>query len=208
MHSEEQLIKACQKYKLSAQKELYELYEPVMRLVCLRYTETTEDAEDVLQEGFLKVFQNIKQFKSVGSLEGWIRRIIINTALYHYKKTKRHREQYRFDNINEIDTDVTEEQPIYGFDNSIDRTDVDVQKIDFELIQQADFSQEELLDALTFLKDDFKIVFNLFFIEGFKHKQIADFLGVDEKTSRSRLLRARKQMQQELYRRTISKLVV
>ncbi len=205
--TEKQILEGCKKCKLDAQKALYNQFAPKMRPVCIRYSNSRADAEDILQEGFLKVFQNIKQYKEIGSLEGWIKRIIINTALYFYKKNKKNSELYNFDSIteNDIEASISDE-----YNEEFDLTN----KRDFdslseqEVILQADFSKEEITEALNTLKDEFKMVFNLYYIEEFKHKQIAEMLGIDENTSRTRLLRAKTKIQKELFARCKSKFLI
>lgn len=204
-YTEEQLVEGCLKHKVKIQKAFFEFYAPRMRSVCRRYAQSVEDAEDILQDGFIKVFQNIGQYKHAGSLEGWIKRIIINTALYHFKKSKNSRLVENFDSINEKDIDSVDEID-EGYE--IDSVDFDSNSVDFNLIQQAEFSESELMDALMSVKENFRVVFNLYFIENYRHKEISEMLSIDEKTSRSRLLRARKQIQEELFRRSKSKLVV
>ncbi|MBK8806194.1 MAG: RNA polymerase sigma factor [Bacteroidales bacterium] len=204
--TEKQILEGCRKCKLDAQKALYNQFAPKMRSVCIRYSNSRVDAEDILQEGFLKVFQNISQYKEIGSLEGWIKRIIINTALYFYKK-KKNTELYNFDSIaeNDIDESISDEH-IEDFDltNKSDFNSLSEQ----EAILQADFSKEEITEALNTLKDEFKVVFNLYYIEDFKHKQIAEMLGIDESTSRTRLLRAKKKIQKELFAQCKSKFLI
>lgn len=205
MLTEKQLIKKCRRFNVAAQRELYERYAVGFKCLCVRYVKQSADADDVLQEAFLKIFQNIKQFKGEGSFEGWMKRIVINTALYHYKKTLRVKSHLSVDDVSEPSgTDFDD----YEKSGSIDRTDIDENIFDYKLVEQADFSKKELLECVDKLKDDFKIVFNLYFIENYKHQQIAEVLGIDEKTSRSRLSRARKYIQELLYKKTIEKVSV
>lgn len=201
MLSEKQLIKKCKQYNMKAQKELYDRYAVTFKLICLRYIKPETDADDVLQEGFMKIFNNIKQFKGEGSFEGWMKRIIVNTAIYHFKKKKARKEELNVDEINESTVLQDEEQEF----SNVDKNDIDENKVNFALVEQAQFSKEELLACIETLKEDFKVVFNLFFIEDYKHKDIAELLGIDEKTSRSRLNRAKGMIQKALYKQSIEK---
>lgn len=171
----------------------------------MRYVRDESEADDIIQEGFMKIFKHIKQFKNTGSFEGWMKRIIINTAINHYKKLKKENTQLCFDSINE--TEISDENETLP-NEIIDRADIDEANISFSMVEQADFSKEELLSAIEMLKDDFKMVFKLFFFEEYKHQDIAELLSIDEKTSRSRLSRARKTIQQNLYQQTINRVSV
>jgi len=205
MLSEKQLIKKCKRYNLKAQKELYERYAPTFKCICMRYIKPETDADDVLQEGFLKIFKYIKQFKGEGSFEGWMKRIIVNTALYYCKKKTALKEDF---SVDDRDTIAVENNEELEENSKIDRNDIDETTINYDLIEKAEFSKQELIDALDVLKDDFKIVCSLYFFEGYKHADIAEMLDIDEKTSRSRLSRAKKMLQDELYKRSITKMTL
>ena len=189
MIHDEQLIKDCIKLNKVAQRELYNKYAPTMRVLSARYTTNSADAKDILQDGFIKVFTNIKKFTGAGTLEGWIKKIIINTAISHYHKNKKKAEITLTDNV-----DTSQDYKFYNdFDNEKETNSL------FELIEHADFSEEELMDSLNVLKADFRIVFNLFFLEDYSHNEISEILNIDEKTSRTRLFRARQKMQKHLH---------
>lgn len=138
----------------------------------MRYARSRQEAEDFLQDGFIKVFDNIKKFNYSGSFEGWVRRIMVNSALKNYRKASFH---------NEI---MPEEEIEMGFDQGI------VNKI----------SEKELLELISKLPDGYRMVFNLFAIEGYEHKEIAEMMGINEGTSRSQLNKARHWLQKELAR--------
>ena len=197
MINDDQLVKDCMRQNKLAQQELYNKYSPVMRAICFRYADDKEEAKDILQDGFIKVFLNIAQFKFKGSLEGWIRRIMINTAIGYYNKKKRKSEVVLVEEIHEL---PEESKDSFDGENSTENPFL------FDVILDADLSQEELLEALNILKPEFRIVFNLFFLEEFPHKDIATLLNIDEKTSRTRLFRARNKVQKHLYELSLEKL--
>lgn len=136
--------------------------------VCNRYSRHSMEAEDILQDSFIKVFDNIHRFESKGSFEGWIRRIVINTALKNYSKKSFKQEQIGIDN-----------QPEVPLDPSVYQS----------------FGEKELLALINRLPEGYRLVFNLYAIEGYSHKEIADMVGIQESTSRSQLVKARKMLQ-------------
>ena len=205
MISIDQIISRCKQYDKFAQKLLYERYAPAMNGLCMRYTSDSDTVKDLLQEGFIKVFSNIKQFKGNGSFDGWIKRIFINTAISHIRKNTIKNKQL---NIDEIE----ESRIIETTDSSFDEADginifekKGVQN-NFKLVQSADFSEIELLEVLNKVPEKYRLVFNLYFIENIKHEEIAEMLSIDVVTSRTRLLRARIIIQNELYLLSIAKL--
>ncbi|MFO8128772.1 MAG: RNA polymerase sigma factor [Bacteroidales bacterium] len=172
MYSEEEIIKRCLNNDSHAQEALYRQYAPKMFGICLRFTRNKMEAEDVLQDGFIKIFTYLKDFKNEGSLEGWIRRTMINTAINFYKK--------KVKRYNELNIDKTE-LPDSDEENIIDK-----------------LSAEELLATIQELPDGYRMVFNLSVIEGFTHKEIGDILHISENTSKSQLSRARSTLQNKL----------
>ncbi len=146
------------------QQELYERYAPKMYAVCLRYASNAEEAEDVLQEGFIKIFNKIGSFRGEGSFEGWIRRIFVNTAIEQFRK------KTYLKPITE-----TEENTVEGKYLSV--LDTLAEKDIIQLVQQ--------------LSPGYRTVFNMYVIEGYTHKQIAELLGISEGTSKSQLSRAK-----------------
>jgi RNA polymerase sigma-70 factor (ECF subfamily) len=183
MLTEADLIKGCKDLNRLAQKELYERYCGKMRSVCQRYSGNSDEAQDILQEGFIKIFSNINKFSGNGSLEGWIKRIIINTAITSYHKSKK------------LNSDSIHDHNIAESVANIDGEDEDDE---LSIINQANLSKEELMDALQILSEAYRIVFNMYYIESYSHKEISDLLGIDEKTSRTRLFRGRQQLQKYL----------
>lgn len=159
------LVKDCLKEKPSAQRELYEHFAGPMLGVCYRYTKSVAIAEDVLQEGFVKVFKNLHQYKGEGELGGWIRRIMVTTAINYLKKNK----QYQHDLL------FTDE-PLHAVTNENPEVKLEAKEL-AELIRQ--------------LPVGYQTIFNLYAIEGYTHSQIGEILGIHEGTSRSQYARAR-----------------
>lgn len=161
-----QLIKDCLKEKAKAQKELYEEFCRPMLSVCYRYTKSMADAEDVLQEGFVKVFKNLKQYKFQGELGAWIRRIMVTTAINYLKKNVRYQTDFLFpdDHLHIVSNDHHPEITI---------------------------SAKELAGLIRQLPPGYQTIFNLYAVEGFNHVEIGKLLGIQESTSRSQYARAR-----------------
>ncbi len=172
MISDDEIIKGCIDGDKKFQRLLYEKYASVMLGVCIRYFRDIEEAEDALQEGFIKVYTNIDKFRFEGSFEGWIRRIMINTALNYYRSNLKH----------------------YFHSDVEDRED----KIDFDKDFNQDFYVEDLLKIVRDLPPGYQMIFNLFEIEGYSHKEIAEQLNISKNTSKSQLLKARKLLQKKL----------
>ena len=170
--NETQLIEGCKQHNPKAQKALYDTYARKMMSVCLRYASNRETAEDLLQEGFIKVFSAIGSFEGSGSFEGWMRRIFVNTALEYLRKN-----------------DILKESV------EIDNTEV-LQEVDYSAIER--ISADELMELIAELPPGFRTVFNMFVIEGYSHKEIGDALGITESTSRSQLTRAKRLLQKKL----------
>lgn len=161
---------------------LYERYYSPMLGVCLRYASNYADAEDFVQDGFIKVFNDIHSFKGKGSLEGWIRRVIINSVLMKLRKT---RKEFAHDDM-ETTMDEAAEEPMSSGEE--EQKDIDV----------LDFSQEEAVRIIQTLPEGFRKVLNLYVIDGYKHREIAKLLNISVGTSKSQLNRARKLMKQKL----------
>ena len=169
MTSEEKLIEGCQKGKKKFQKKLYESYNKKLFVVCLRYTRSRLDAEDVLQEAFIKIFANIQTFRGESSLEGWMKRIVINTALNLYRSKIN---QFPTKDIEDVSNQLKEEE--------------------FTL---SNFSLKELLQMIQSLPDGCREIFNLY-VDGFKHKEIAEKLNISIGTSKSQYSRAKVLLQE------------
>jgi RNA polymerase sigma factor (sigma-70 family) len=202
LDSLEKIINGCRRRDLKYQKLLFDAYAGKMKYVCLRYLANDADAEDALQDGFIKLFSSIDQFENKGAFEGWMRRIFVTTALMAIRKKKARKEHV----VEETpDSDI---EPDELEDEGICASEINPDKIDLSVVRKADFSKEELLSCVSVLSEDFKIVFNLFYIENYRHADIAALLGIDENTSRTRLVRARKKIQAELYKRSIEKVMI
>lgn len=201
MLKENILISECIKQSSFAQRELYDRYAPKMRAICFRYCSCKDEAKDILQDAFIKVFTKLNQYSGTGSLEGWIKRIVINTAIENFNKKKK-ASWINIDDVKEIESPSTD---IGSGALEIDKKDF-ASSFSFELLLEANLSKEELTTALNKLPEIFKIVFNLFFIENYSHKEISELLGIDETTSRTRTLRAKKLLQKEIYELTAQKI--
>ncbi|MBE2231322.1 MAG: RNA polymerase sigma factor [Chitinophagaceae bacterium] len=153
------------------QEALYQRFSPRMYAVCLRYAGNTEEAEDILQEGFVKVFRKLESFRNEGSFEGWIRRIFVNTAIEHFRRKK-----YLLP--------VTEKE-----ENTLEARNTSV--LD-------DLSARDIMAIVQELSPGYRTVFNLYVVEGFTHKEIADILGISEGTSKSQLSRAKVILQEKV----------
>lgn len=165
-------VERCQKGDRGAQKSLYEKLASKMLGVCIRYARDQSEAEDFLQEGFIKVFKNIHNLRNPLQVEGWIEKIMVNTALEHIRKKK---------TVNGYEVDLE------------DNVDVEEEeKVTDEL------SREELLSIIQELPDGFRAVFNMYAIEGFSHKEIAEKLSITEGTSKSQYARAKSILQQKV----------
>lgn len=165
----EKVISDCKKNKRKAQVMLYKQYAPMLLGVCSRYVYDQAEAEDILQDGFLKIFGNIKEYTGKGHFENWMKKIIINTAITHFHKEKKH---YYHEEIEDVK--------------------------DFELQTSISPMQEietkELYNLLKTMPEGYRMIFNLYAIEGYKHKEIAERLNIDESTSKTQYLRAKNWM--------------
>ncbi|MBN1338876.1 MAG: sigma-70 family RNA polymerase sigma factor [Bacteroidales bacterium] len=174
MMSTGQIVKDCRAGKRKAQNLLYRMYSAQMLGVCMRYGNDLHEAEDMLQEGFIKVFQNIRQYKGTGPLQAWIRRIIVNTAINHLKRNARHK--LHFDYSDGLVDDIADE------------SEEDYPETDPEVI----------IGMIRDLPEGYRMVLNLFVFEGFGHKEIAGLLGISENTSKTQLFKARESLKKKL----------
>lgn len=169
--TERELIEGCLRGKAHCEKALFDRYAGKMMAVCLRYAPDTADAEDILQEGFIKVFENLRSFRFEGSLEGWIRRVVVTTALKHLRRAR----------------PVQELSAAEDFNESPDVPDIITQ-----------LGEQEIIRLIGELPQGYRMVFNLYVIEGYRHQEIAELLAIEESTSRSQLVKARKWLQDKL----------
>lgn len=170
MLTEQELIEGCRKGERTAQRALYDRFCRKMTVLCLRYSKTTAEAEDILQEGFVKVFNAIKDFRQESKLETWITRIMVNTALNVQRK-----KLYLYPMVDVQEIELPENE-------------ISISGINFQ----------QLLEMIQSLPQGCQIVFNLFAIEGYSHKEIAEQLGISEGTSKSQFARAKSLLQQKL----------
>ncbi|ANI90134.1 RNA polymerase subunit sigma-70 [Arachidicoccus ginsenosidimutans] len=170
-NSFEAVIEECRKRNPAAQRQLYNAYSAKMFMICLRYAKSREDAEDILQMSFIKVFKNIDAFSDTGSFEGWMRRIVVNTAIENYRKS-----------IHTFEIVTNENAVAEVKDESV-----------FDKLQM-----EDLMKLINQLPDGYRIVFNMYAIEGYSHKEIAEALNISEGGSKSQLSRARQILRQEI----------
>lgn len=168
---EDELIRGCVQRESAAQKRLYEMYSSKMYALCYRYVREPMEAEDILVTAFTKIFDKIDQFKKEGSFEGWIRRIVMNEALTHLR---RNRSMY-------LETELEQADREPDYDKLSDHLEA-----------------EDLLNMIREMPSGYRIVFNMYAIDGYSHKEIADHLGISENTSKSQLSRARTYLQKIL----------
>lgn len=175
MDKEVKLIEGCLAGKRKAQNELYSRFAPLLFGICLRYAANRFEAQDMLQEGFIKVFSTLSSYESKGSFEGWMKRIVINNALNHIRSNAKQ----------QLFTDYTEvgniPEPIPETDETFPPPDADI-----------------LLRLIQELPEGYRMVFNLYVFEDYTHKEIAETAGISENTSKTQLMRARNLLQKKL----------
>lgn len=165
------MIKGCVKNNAACQQMLFGQYAGILMTICLRYSCDQTEAEDMLQEGFIRIFRYINQYKFEGSFEGWLKRIVVNTALRILQK-----KGIRFQEINE---EVQE-----------------LQHPDADALSNA--GEHEILKLISNLPQGYRVVFNLYVLEGYSHGEIAEMLGINTGTSRSQLAKARRTLQEQI----------
>ena len=169
-YSEAELVEGCKQENPVFQRALYQQYYRLMFGVCLRYTDNKDDAQDILQEGFIRVFKNIKSFRGQGSFEGWVRRIMVHTSIEHYRRNSRY-----------FMVDIDE-----------------AHQIEFKPDALTSLSRDEIMSLIRDLPAGYRTVFNLYVIEGYPHQEIAEMLNISVGTSKSQLSRAKKILQEKL----------
>lgn len=175
--TEEVILQGCLRNDPVAQRELYNTYSPKMLAVCYRYAHHREDAEDMLQEGFIKVFLQLKTFENRGSFEGWIRRIIVHTCINILKKNKKFNESVEL----------------------IHASSVSVREESVPALVQV----KQIVECIRSLPIGYRTVLNLFAIEGYSHREIAQLLDIEESTSRSQFTRAKGMLEEVLIKKNI-----
>jgi RNA polymerase sigma factor (sigma-70 family) len=170
--SESDLIKGCIAGDRRMQEELYSRFSPKMYAVCLRYANNADDAQDLLQEGFIKVYRNLHRFRAEGSFEGWIRRVFVNTSIEHFRKKSTRLSM------------VTDKE-----ENTIEDADITaIHKL----------AEKDIINIIQELSPGYRTVFNLYVVEGYSHKEIGELLGISEGTSKSQLARAKGVLQKKI----------
>ena len=172
MQSDEDIIRRCIKRDRQAQKILYERYADILLGVCSRYAANIAEAEDILQEGFVKVFFHLQEYVASGSFFNWMRKIMINTAITYYHRNLKYR--YHRDIESLYDPPHTDNPDKF------------------------DFTKEEMMQVIQNLPSGYRMIFNLYAIEGYKHREIAEMLNIDINTSKSQYSRARKMIRKNL----------
>ncbi|TWI84894.1 RNA polymerase sigma-70 factor (ECF subfamily) [Lacibacter cauensis] len=166
------LIQGCIQGDRRMQKALYDKYAGKMYAVCLRYMGNADDAQDILQDGFIKVYKNLERFRGEGSFEGWVRRIFVNTAIEQIRKKKN-------------DLSLTEKE----------------ESIELKSVTAIEnINEKDLMKVIKELSPGYRAVFNLYVVEGYSHKEIGELLGISEGTSKSQLARARMILQEKIKR--------
>ncbi len=161
---ESDLIRGCLEGDRRMQEELYRRLSPRMYAVCLRYAGNAEEAEDILQEGFIKVFKKLDSYRGEGSFEGWVRRVFVNTAIEHFRR-KRYLQP-----VTEKEENTIEGKSLSALD---------------------ELGEKDILELVQQLSPGYRTVFNMYVVEGYTHKEIGDLLGISEGTSKSQLSRAK-----------------
>lgn len=173
MMSDQNIIEGCVRHSRKAQQMLWKQYSGYLLGVCMRYATDRPEAEDMLQEAFLRIYFNLGEYSGTGSFKGWLRKVTVNTAITYYHKNLRHKHH------TDIDDYVSAETGSRGFEE------------DF-------YTAEDLYRVLNELSPGYRMVFNLYTIEGYKHQEIAEMLGIDVNTSKSQYSRARAILRKKL----------
>lgn len=176
MLADDSIIEGCVEGKRSAQSALYRKYAAVMLAICLRYAKNRDEAEDILQEAFLKIFQHIGTYRKEGSFEGWMKRIMVNHALNFYRKNRKSPFLEDIDSINESEIMEKEDQPAL----------------------HSPVSAEKLIAMVQMLPPGYRMVFNMYVFEEYSHKEISVELNISENTSKTQLLKARRMLRKKL----------
>jgi RNA polymerase sigma-70 factor (ECF subfamily) len=168
---EDELVAGCIAEDRSAQRQLFNRFAPKMKGVCYRYVQSATEADDIVQDAFVKVFDNLKKFRKESSLETWITRITVNTAINHLKASRK----FRMESELTIAADVAVSE-----------------------LQMQTFDTRVVMDCIASLPYGYRVVLNMYAIEGYSHKEIAEALGINESTSRSQFIRGRNILEKKL----------
>ncbi len=174
MLNDQQLIKKCLAKEDGSLDELYRRFSPRLFGICIRYSKSKEEAEDLLHDGFIRILHHLNEFRHEGSFEGWLKRIMVTTAINHYRK---HHGKI-------VASEMVTREEDSDYSNNV-------------LEQMA---AKDIIQLIDELPDGYRIVFNLYVIEGYKHREIAEILDITESTSKSQFMKARKVLVQKLSR--------
>ncbi len=173
---DQQLIAACKKQDTNAQRELYETYAPRMMGLCMKYCKDYDAAQDMLHDGFIKVFTQIKKYSGRGSFEGWMHRVFVNTILAHFRKEKNN----------------------YLITSDIDEADIEIEDENFERLFNDDITEAILLSMIQEMPVGYRTVFSLYIFEDMSHREISKKLGIKENASRSQYSRAKSYLKNKI----------
>lgn len=173
---DQQLIAACKKQDTNAQRELYETYAPRMMGLCMKYCKDYDAAQDMLHDGFIKVFTQIKKYSGRGSFEGWMHRVFVNTILAHFRKEKNN----------------------YLITSDIDEADMEIEDENFERLFNDDITEAILLSMIQEMPVGYRTVFSLYIFEDMSHREISKKLGIKENASRSQYSRAKSYLKNKI----------
>ena len=182
--SQQELIDGCLKGDSRSQHAIYKMYYGKMKAVCLRYASSTDEAKDMVQDGFIKVFSSLEKFEGNGSLEGWIRRIMVNLSIDQYRKKKHH-----------VDLDL---------ENSKLLVEENAEEEEEKESEIYDFQPHHIVEAMQQLTPVYRTVFNLYVFENFSHQEISEKLGISLGTSKSNYSKAKKNMKKILLKNKIN----
>ncbi len=173
MFNLEEVIEGCIKNRRKAQIELYKQYAPMLLTVCMRYVADRSEAEDILQEAFFKILKSIKEYSGKGHFENWMKKIVVNTAITHFHREKKHYYHEELESVKDFELKYT-------------------------LSPDKELDEKELYNLLKRMPEGYRIIFNMYAIEGYKHKEIAEKLGIEESTSKTQYLRAKNWILKEM----------
>ncbi|MBN1951086.1 MAG: sigma-70 family RNA polymerase sigma factor [Bacteroidales bacterium] len=166
MFNLEEVIEGCIKNKRKAQVSLYNQYAPMLLAVCARYVDDKSEAEDILQEAFFKILKSIREYQGKGHFENWMRKIVVNTAITHFHREKKHYYHEELETLQEVEVQES-------------------------LTPEKAIEAAELHELIARMPEGYRIIFNMYAIEGYKHREIAEKLGIEESTSKTQYLRAK-----------------
>jgi len=196
------LLNKLKKRNEKAFQQFYAKYAPQYKYIVFRYVRDEKLAEDLVQDGFMRILDKVSQYNGSGTFEAWSRKIFVNLALEYLRKNKKmvFGEDSFIESIENAENNENE-----AFAYEMDMESISEDMVNMDIVHAANFSDEDLEDAIEQLPEHYKIVFNLYVIDGYKHKEISNMLDINEKTSKSRLSKARKITQMFLYRKALEK---